>query len=98
MQSPAQLIDELESDAQTAKNIESEGALYSLVALVVRFEDRAELVFDDAGDKEAKLARLNDLISRQGEPVGKIAVLADSGEGAVYTWPLQKYAKESWVR
>jgi hypothetical protein len=97
MQSPAQLIDELESDAQAAKKLASGAKPFSLVALVVGFEDHTEFIFDHAGDKETKLARLNDLISRQGEPVGKIAFVAESGNGTIYAQPTQKYAEESWV-
>lgn len=98
MRSQSQLIDELEADAQAAKKLESGSKSWSMVGLVVGFEDHTEFIFDHFGDRNAKLTRLNELVRQHGTPVGKIAVVRTATEGTCYTRPIREFEGEPWVK
>jgi hypothetical protein len=94
MRTPTQLIDELEYEAKAAKKLESGEKSFSGVGLVFLVEDDMEIIYDNDGNRNERIARFNDLISRQGEPVAKIARVVSESGMTFYAQPLVEFESD----
>jgi hypothetical protein len=88
------LIEELENEAQKFRQEAVATGRQSLVALAVGFENRTVFVYDSEGDKQSKLAKLNEAVAGGGEPIGMIAIIYARREGTFYSRLLAEYAHE----
>ena len=94
MRSPTQLIDELEYEAKAVKKLESGEQSRSGVGLVFLVGGDIEIIYDNDGNRNENIARLNDLISEQGEPVAKIAAVGTKSEMTLYAVPLIEFESD----
>lgn len=85
MRSSRDLIVELNSEAEH----------FTAVAIAVGFPYHTEFVFSGA---EGSTARLEELLSEGGEPVGLLAILHSGGSLQVRSHPFAEYENEPWVQ
>ena len=77
------------------EELDRESKQFNLLALVVGFEKRTDLVY--ASD-ESSLEKLNGLVEAGGEPIGLIGATLDRNIGTIRTKALQEYQDQEWVQ
>jgi hypothetical protein len=71
MRTTRELIDALDAKAESGR--------YAILALVVSFEHRTEVIHHNEGTPKDRLERLNSAIAAGGEPIGTVAVMPEEG-------------------
>ena len=87
MRSPEELVREL--DAEAGK--------FSMVAIVVAFDDTSRYVFHD-DDPDRMVTELRSMIDASGEPIGLLGYVATEKGSSVSSHVYDEYASSVWAK
>ena len=71
----------MRSTLDLIRELESEAAKFTALALIVGFEEHSEYVWNADGTAEQKLQKLNEMIGRGGKPVGFVGYVHQQEQG-----------------
>ena len=83
MRNTADLIAELEQETASGR--------FAMIALVVVFDDKQQLILGNHGTNQQRLALLNDFVDEGGQPLGFVSVKIDGKFADIASRPLGEY-------